>query len=141
MPQLLGQPLEQWTEAIRDAYREARLTRAPVSIVADAKAGYRITEKPDPDDTILIGDITPPRWDDARERARIEAFLAFREAQPALERMAEIISGFSGDRRAIAEELAEEVMRQYSDLIIYKHDGPVITQSRGFFTRLFFGEG
>ena len=98
-------------DMIREAYKRARSSRTPLHIVADASAGYRITPKVNPDDTVLFTDIVPPAWDDALETAKIKAFFEFSDAGPALQRVAEI----AGKHPDAVDEIAEAVMRRYFD--------------------------
>lgn len=142
---LIGQPAELWITAIRHAYTMARARRTTMTIVADRQHGYRVVQSPAPDDVVLVCDIRPPRWNDDLERAKIEAFMEFKDAQPALERMVSIIrdatGGAGSDRSELTAEIAEEVMRQFIDLclptdLILPSNPPA---KRGFFTRLFFG--
>ena len=123
-------------DMIREAYKRARSSRTPLHIVADASAGYRITPKVNPDDTVLFTDIVPPAWDDALETAKIKAFFEFSDAGPALQRVAEI----AGKHPDAVDEIAEAVMRRYFDGIIVAdttRSVGSVPERPGLFTRMF----
>lgn len=127
--------------AIRHGYSVARMAGRPQHAIADTRRpGYRIVERVMPEDVVLARNIVAPRWNDVLERAKAQAYSEFTDAEPALERIADIARR-AGLADATAEEFIDEILRYYvfcsNQRAQKENGGRVVDRKPTFFTRLF----
>lgn len=127
-------------DAIRHAYALARINRAEMFII-EQNGQLRATQHPSPSDRIVVGGVTPPRWNAEIEHAVATAYREFRDAEPALRRAAHIVkTSHAGPRPAPdIEEIAEEIMRRFcisQDLAAGSPQHRTPQRKPGFFSRM-----